>query len=353
VQIDTHQTLVEPDDAESEPVGTIVQTAEFPVLREYHLRQIAQLAPEVARAIVQDPHAPTAALRAIKRATDATLKTRAAPADRRYTPPMTVRPVDPEELVEADAAALPAAWTGIADLVLTSPPYGLDMPYTNNVPDPSDYSLYSELRRGWCAELHRITNPEHGRACVNVPIDVAGRTGRNHQEISPRLIYADWLHDLLATGFQYRATILWWDNNGGLGTGRGTPDPSAIPTYAPAEAIIVVYRGQSWKRIQDDPRDHDLGHDDWLALAGPRGCWTFPGASDLCHPAPFPEELVRRCLRLYTYRGDLVIDPFCGRGTTPAVAVGLGRRIRASDLSRDYIDLSRQRVAAARVEIHP
>jgi DNA modification methylase len=49
----------------------------------------------------------------------------------------------------------------------------------------------------------------------------------------------------------------------------------------------------------------------------------------------------------------LVIDPFCGRGTMPAVAVGLGRRTRASDLSRDYVDLTRQRMAAARVEIQP
>ena len=138
---------------------------------------------------------------------------------------------------------------------------------------------------------------------------------------------------------------------GGLGTGRGTPDPSAVHTYAPAEALIVVYRGPSWKRLADDGRDHDLGHDDWLELAGPRACWTFPGAREGRHPAPFPEELVRRCLQLYSYRGDLVIDPFCGRGTTPAVAVGLGRRMRASDLSSTYVDLTTERVALARAAV--
>jgi DNA modification methylase len=69
------------------------------------------------------------------------------------------------------------------------------------------------------------------------------------------------------------------------------------------------------------------------------------------HPAPFPEELVRRCLRLYGYRGDMAIDPFCGRGTTPAVAVGLGRRIGASDLSNAYVDLTKERVALARAAV--
>jgi site-specific DNA-methyltransferase (adenine-specific) len=327
----------------------------LPPLREYHLRQIAQLPPEerqeVALAIVRD--GPTSVLRAHKRQVDATLKTRIPPAERRYTPPpVVVQPGDPDEIVQVDAAALPPAWTGVADLVMTSPPYGLDVPYANDVPDPSDYAVYGDLRRRWAHALYRTTNPDHGRACVNVPIDTTGRTPRRGQrhEITPRPIYVDWLNDLLAAGFLYRTTILWWDNGGGLGTGRGTPDPSAIHTYAPAEAIIVVYRGQRWKRIEDDPRDHDLGHDDWLELAGPRACWTFPGDSDPRHPAPFPRELVLRCLRLYTYRGDLVVDSFCGRGTTPAVAVDLGRRIRAGDLSSDYVGLTKERVATARAQ---
>ena len=66
-----------------------------------------------------------------------------------------------------------------------------------------------------------------------------------------------------------------------------------------------------------------------------------------------PEELVRRCLQLYSYRGDLVVDAFCGRGTTPALAVGLGRRIRASDLSSTYVDLTKERAALARAAAQP
>jgi len=133
---------------------TIVQPAELPTLREYHLHQIARLEPEqrveVARAIVEDPRAPTATLRAIKRVTDETLRTRAAPAERRYVPPpMVVPAIDPDEIVGADAAALPADWAGIVDLVLTSPPYGLEVPYANDVPDPSDEATYAALRRRW------------------------------------------------------------------------------------------------------------------------------------------------------------------------------------------------------------
>jgi site-specific DNA-methyltransferase (adenine-specific) len=161
-------------------------------------------------------------------------------------------------------------------------------------------------------------------------------------------VYGHWLRALEDAGFRYRTTI-FRRYHAGRGTARGSVDsPSATHTFAPLLAIIVVFRGE-WLRRDDGA--HDLGHDDWLELAGPRACWTFPGARDTHHPAPFPEELVRRCLQLYSYRGDLIVDPFCGRGTTPAVAVGLGRRIRASDLSSTYVELTRERVALARAAV--
>src|SRR5207249_1089122 len=116
---------------------------------------------------------------------------------------------------------------------------------------------------------------------------------------------------------------------------------------APVEAIIVVNRG-SWKRLLDEPRPHDLGHDDWLQLCGPRGLWRFPGTHDPHHPAPFPEELPLRLLKLYSWHHDVVGDPFVGRGTTAAVAARLGRRIRAVDRAEEYIELTQEWVGRER-----
>ena len=226
---------------------------------------------------------------------------------------------------------------GGCDLILTSPPYCLDIPYAEGG-DVPDYVTYRQSMGVWATELYRVAHPEHGRLCLNVPVD---RTLESHEAI-----YAHWVAALEAAGWHYRTTIFWLDNQAGPGTARGSIDsPGAPSVHAPLEAIIVVHRGQ-WARHETRP--HDLGHDDWLQLCGPRGLWSFPGVADPTHPAPFPEELALRCIRLFTYRGDVVADPFCGRGTTPAMATRLGRRVLAGDRAADYVARTRAWVAKER-----
>jgi site-specific DNA-methyltransferase (adenine-specific) len=76
--------------------------------------------------------------------------------------------------------------------------------------------------------------------------------------------------------------------------------------------------------------------------------WDFPGEHDPGHPAVFPDELARRCLKLFSLVGDVVADPFCGRGTTARVSARLGRQIRAVDRSRLYVARTQAEIAAAR-----
>jgi DNA modification methylase len=193
-----------------------------------------------------------------------------------------------------------------------------------------------------------VTKPDGGRWCINVPIDIAGRLREHkHKSLDPKPVYADWLLALLSVGFRYRTTILWRDDQAGAGTDRGTSNPAAPHVVAPVEAIIVVHRGM-WKRPVDADRQHDLSHEDWLQLCGPRGLWRFPGTHDPRHPAPFPEELPRRLMQLYSWRGDVIGDPFVGRGTTVAVAARLGRRVRALDRAAEYVELTRRWVSRER-----
>jgi site-specific DNA-methyltransferase (adenine-specific) len=231
-----------------------------------------------------------------------------------------------------DAGALP--WPdGACDLILTSPPYCLGAPYAEGG-DVVDYPTYRRLMAVWAAELYRVSQPEHGRLCLNVPVD---RTRDSHEAI-----YAHWVAALEEAGWCYRTTIFWLENQAGSGAARGTDSPDAPAVHAPLETVIVVYRGQ-WSR--HEARPHDLGHDDWLRLCGPRGLWVFPGVAHPTHPAPFPEELALRCIRLYTYRADVVADPFAGSGTTPAMAMRLGRRLLAGDRAAAYVALTRAWVA--------
>jgi site-specific DNA-methyltransferase (adenine-specific) len=91
-----------------------------------------------------------------------------------------------------------------------------------------------------------------------------------------------------------------------------------------------------------------VDHYRWLERAGPRGLWTVLGARDpFGHPAPFSSRLVHDLLELFSFREDLVGDPFVGTGTTPAVCVQMGRQFVASDRSPRYVAQARARVAQA------
>lgn len=232
----------------------------------------------------------------------------------------------------AGAEALPLPDGGV-DLIVTSPPYGLGVAYADS-DDDTGYEPYLALARLWAAEMHRVAAPQ-GRLCLNVPLD----TWRG----GPRPFAADWLGQLRDAGWQYRTSIVWTKGNGhsSRSVARGSPDsPSAPAVMAPVEVILVCHKGD-WNLRRVGP--HDLTHDAWLTWTN--GLWTFPGTSDPRHPAPFPEELPRRCISLFSFRGDVVLDPFCGSGTTPAVAARLGRRVVAFDVSPGYVEHSRARVA--------
>ncbi len=216
----------------------------------------------------------------------------------------------------ADAAALP--WPdGCVDLLVGSPPYALEVPYAGG--DVPDYAAWLEALTAWLAELFRVANPDWGRLCLNVPLD---RDLGGWEPVS-----ADTIQLARSVGWQFRTWIIWDKLQAGAGTHRGSIDSAAAPNVtAPVESILVFYRG-SWYRSGPAAMPHEA----WLELCGPRGLWRFHGTSDPHSPAPFPEELPLRCVTLFSFPGDVVADPFVGRGTTAAVAARLGRVVWAAD----------------------
>lgn len=236
-----------------------------------------------------------------------------------------------EIIVEwANAEELPLAGESV-DLIVTSPPYGLGIAYADS-DDDEGYATYLEHVQRWATELHRVAR-ENGRLCVNVPLDVT-RGG-----VQP--VYADWLERLKVAGWSYRFTIIWNEANVSKSVARGTVDSPAAPhVMAPVETVLVMHKGV-WNLRRQAP--HDLSHEEWLDLTN--GVWTFPGAFNPRHPAPFPEELPRRCIKLLSFRGDVVLDPFLGSGTTAVVARALGRRFYGFDISPQYVADARAWVA--------
>jgi site-specific DNA-methyltransferase (adenine-specific) len=276
-------------------------------------------------------------LRALMRQASAQLALAAPQPTAQMERPPPRRLVSDDIQIEVLDAARTAFDDGIFDLTVGSPPFALDVPYADGG-DVPDYPTYRRCMTAWSAELYRTSNPVHGRVCLEIPVDRS--KGGVYEPV-----YAHWLQALEGAGFRYRTTV-FRRYHAGRGTARGSVDsPSATHTFAPLLATIVVYRGQ-WIRRCDRP--HDLGHDDWLALAGPNGCWDdVPGEADPEHPAPFHIEMPRRLMKLYSWREDLVGDLFLGRGTTALACVELGRRFRGGDRSPTYRAIAEDRVAAA------
>jgi site-specific DNA-methyltransferase (adenine-specific) len=189
--------------------------------------------------------------------------------------------------------------------------------------------------------MYRAAAP-WGRLCLNVPLDIT----RPREPLA-----ADWVQVLRSVGWIYRTVILWKEGNISRGTARGSVDsPGAPNVICPAEVVLVFHKG-TWnlapaRRERPEWGRPDLTRQEWLDWT--MASWSFAGEKAERvggHPAAFPEELARRCIKLFSFPRAVVGDPFCGSGTTCLAACRLGRRVLGSDISRSYVALARARLA--------
>lgn len=237
--------------------------------------------------------------------------------------PHYVQPADCEIHV-GDAADLP--WPGESvDLIFTSPPYGLALFEQD---DPDQYDAYMEKVEQWCAEMYRVAGWQ-GRVVVNVALDTT-------KGDSPQPLAADWTQALINAGFSYRSTIMWNEGTVKNAQARGSVDsPRAPHVFSSQEVLIVVHKGP-WALVEPDGKGGwkartgetefatEEGHAEWVQHTGGHGDWIIPQQSSK-GLGSFPDELARRVIQIYTFRGDVVADPFAGWGTTPIVAASMGR----------------------------
>jgi site-specific DNA-methyltransferase (adenine-specific) len=225
------------------------------------------------------------------------------------------------------------------DVTLTSPPYDLGKEY-EGMSDSLGWEDYLEWVELWAHHLYDVT-VEHGRLILNVPLD------RNLGE-RPIPFASEVLPSLLAAGWRFEKHVVWDKGVTNKNTAYGSWLSASAPNVMmPVEILLVMSKGD-WVRGKHN-RDTDITRDQFLAWR--TEVWRIPGASSkkLKHPAPFPEALAERALRLYGFRQDLNLDPFVGSGTTCAVSEWLGRESIGVDQSAAYLkDLACQRIADAR-----
>ena len=219
------------------------------------------------------------------------------------------------------------------DLVVTSPPYNVDIQYNSHKDDVS-YADYLEFSKKWMSRCFEWLKDD-GRFCLNVPLD---KNKGGQQSVG-----ADLTTIAKEIGFHYHSTIVWNEGNISRRTAWGSWKSASAPfVIAPVELIVVLYKDK-WKKtsgskISDIERNEFM---DWT-----NGLWVFNGESKkrIGHPAPFPIELPRRCVKLFSYVDDVVLDPFSGSGTTLIAAVSNNRKGIGIDVDGKYCELARKRI---------
>jgi site-specific DNA-methyltransferase (adenine-specific) len=246
------------------------------------------------------------------------------------------------EIYNADSTSLAFLADRSLQLIVTSPPYNLGKDY-GSARDDATYFGYLEWVKIWSRELQRVLEPG-GRLCLNIPLDInLGFDGGGKRTTSKQPVLADFSELLVRElGFVYNTTILWLEGNISRRTAWGSWLSASDPwVNTAAEVVLVLSRGH--RRRSGKGRTSDVSRDEFMEWT--LGLWEFNGQStgQYGHPAPFPEELPRRLIQLFSFREDVVLDPFLGSGTTCRVAKDLGRRSIGVEINPDYCKIAARR----------
>jgi len=221
----------------------------------------------------------------------------------------------------------------IIDLIVTSPPYNVDIKY-NSSDDKLSYEHYLEFSEKWMTRCFEWLKDD-GRFCLNIPLD---KNKGGQQSVG-----ADLTTVAKNIGFKYHSTIVWNEGNISRRTAWGSWMKASAPyVIAPVELIVILYK-KKWKKTSGS-KESDMAKEEFMEWTN--GLWTFQGESKkrVGHPAPFPIELPKRCIKLFSFVGDLILDPFMGSGTTLIAAYLNNRKAVGFDVDKGYCELAYKRL---------
>lgn len=230
------------------------------------------------------------------------------------------------------------------DIIVTSPPYWNQKEYSFW---PTYYD-YLESVRDWVKEIHRIL--DNGRHVFwvipdKLPFPPSENGGKERLYLP---IYSDTENIALNCGFVPEFPIIWKKPHGTQKMFGSYPYPPTV-IHTPMTERICVWRKKNKyrKRDKDIKERSKFTKEDWVDYA--QDLWEINPETRLEHPAPFPEELVRRVLLLWSFKSDIVFDPFLGSGTTAVVARSMDRNYIGVDYKKEYIKLAESRLAQIRL----
>jgi DNA modification methylase len=256
----------------------------------------------------------------------------------------------PDRLFCGDSRSMRELDDKCVALVVTSPPYYAGKAYEQELGEkgvPASYLEYLDMLRDVFAECTRVLEPG-GRIAVNV----ANLGRRPYRSLSADVI------SILQNDLKLllRGEIVWQKAKGAAGNcAWGSFQSASNPTLRDVtERIVVASKGRPDRAVARAKREvlglpfvDTIGREEFMEST--LDVWHVrpERATRVKHPAPFPVELPERLIHLYTYLGDVVLDPFLGSGSTAVAAKRTGRRYVGYDTDPDYVAIAEDRVAAA------
>ena len=217
-------------------------------------------------------------------------------------------------------------------LMVTSPPYNVGKEYDEDL----SLNEYFSMLRNTFSETYRVL-VNGGRACVNI-----ANVGRK-----PYIPYHKFIIDSMTeVGFLMRGEVIWDKGAGaGVSTAWGSWRSASNPTLRDIHEYILMFSKGKFGRKRDK-KENTITKEEFLEFT--KSIWTFSpeSAKRVKHPAPFPVELPYRCIQLYTFKGERILDPFCGVGTTAIASLRTGRHFVCLDVNNEYIELAKERLKA-------
>lgn len=216
-------------------------------------------------------------------------------------------------------------------LMVTSPPYNVGKEYDENL-TMDEYRKF--LKKVW-KEVKRVLVPG-GRACINI-----ANLGRK-----PYIpLHAFIVEDMLDLGFLMRGEVIWNKaSSGSPSTAWGSWLSAQNPTLRDIHEYILIFSKDNFSRGNIHQRKSTITRDEFLEFT--KSVWTFSAepATKVGHPAPFPVELPYRLIQLYTFKGEVILDPFIGSGQTAIAAIKTGRHYVGYDINEEYVKLAKKRI---------
>lgn len=236
-----------------------------------------------------------------------------------------------DHIIQGDSRKLGLLPDNSVHLIITSPPYGVGKDYDDNLTLVEYLNLLEDVFK----ETWRVLVPG-GRAAINI-----ANVGRKPY-IPLHAYIIEIMHQI---GFHMRGEIIW--NKGasaGVSTAWGSFASASNPCLRDIHEYILVFSKLS-NRLEKGNKVNTIKKEDFVDWS--KSIWNFPAdsAKKIGHPAPFPEELPRRLIELYSYKGDVIFDPFIGSGTTAIAALKLKRHYVGYEISKEYYDLAMNRIS--------